>query len=155
MPLPFGVTFKEVPIHIDERGSVCELFDTRWDWHPDPLVFSYFFTIRPGFIKGWGLHKQHEDRYHVISGELEITFYDVRPESPTYQQLSQVALTEYRHRTMNIPANIWHAVRNIGNKDCLVANFPTIPYDHSNPDKYRLPLDTDEIPFSFKNSSGW
>jgi len=27
-----------------------------------------------------------------------------------------------------------------------VVNFPTIPYDHSNPDTYRLALETDELP---------
>lgn len=65
------------------------------DWHPDPLVFSYLFTIRPGFVKGWGLHK-------------------------------------HRRRLMNVPAGVWHA-------------------DH----KYRLPLNKDQIPYSFEGSRGW
>ena len=34
-----GSVFREVSTHIDERGSVVELFDSRWQWHPDPLVF--------------------------------------------------------------------------------------------------------------------
>lgn len=152
--LPHGMTFKDVTVHIDERGSVCEMFDPRWDWHKDPMVFCYYFTVRPGLMKGWGLHKRHEDRYHVISGELEMTFYDVRPESPTFKQVSQVVLSEFRHRTLNIPAHVWHACRNIGSKDCIVVNFPTIPYDHKNPDKYRLPLNTDEIPFQFQDPRG-
>jgi len=150
-----GVTFREVPIHIDERGSTCELFDPRWNWHPDPMVFSYFFTVRPGFIKGWGLHKLHEDRYHVVSGELEVTLYDVRPTSSTYKQVCQIVLSEYHHRIMNIPTNVWHAVRNIGARDCITVNFPSKPYDHMNPDKYRLPLDTSEIPFRFAEPRGW
>jgi dTDP-4-dehydrorhamnose 3,5-epimerase len=52
--LPEGVTFKEVITQVDDRGSVCEMFDPRWGWHSDPLVFAYTFTIRPGIIKGWG-----------------------------------------------------------------------------------------------------
>ena len=51
--LPQGVTFHDSPTHIDARGSVCELYDPRWGWHKDPLVFSYMFTLRPGMIKGW------------------------------------------------------------------------------------------------------
>lgn len=153
--LPDGLSFREIPLHIDERGSVCELLDPRWEWHEDPIVFSYYFTVRPGFIKGWGLHKLHEDRYHVISGELEVTLYDVRPDSSTYQQVSQVILSEYRHRIMNIPKNVWHAIRNIGLKDCIVVNFPTIQYDHSNPDKYRLPLNCADIPHKFQDPKGW
>ena len=30
--------------------------------------------------------------------------------------------------------------------DVRVVNFPSIPHDHLNPDKYRLPLGTDELP---------
>ena len=154
-PLPHGCKFHRVPTHLDDRGSVCELFDLRWNWHPDPLVFVYSFTIRPGKVKGWGLHKIHEDRYFVLSGEMEIVFYDVRPDSPTTGQISRVVLSEYDRRLMNIPAGVWHANRNLGQKDVVVVNFPTIPYDHAHPDKYRLPLDTDQIPYKFENASGW
>ncbi len=154
-PLPEGVTFKEVPTHVDDRGTVCELFDPRWAWHKDPLVFAYFFTIRPGMIKGWGMHKKHEDRYAILYGEMKVVFYDARPDSSTYGLVSTVVLSAYNRRLMNIPAGIWHANKNIGSRDVVVANFPTIPYDHENPDKYRLPLDTDQIPYTFENPRGW
>ena len=36
-----------------------------------------------------------------------------------------------------------------------MVNFPTMPYDHSSPDKYRLPLNTDKIPYKFENARGW
>jgi dTDP-4-dehydrorhamnose 3,5-epimerase len=153
--LPHGVTFRRAITHVDGRGSVCELFDPRWQWHPDPLLFVYMFTIRPGMVKGWGLHKLHEDRYFVQLGEMEVVFYDARPDSPTGGQVSHVVLSEYDRRLMNIPAGIWHANRNIGNKDVVVVNFPTRPYEHGDPDKYRLPLDTDQIPYMFENARGW
>ncbi len=154
-PLPSGVTFKELPTHIDARGSICELFDSRWDWHPDPLVYSYMFTLRPGMVKGWGMHKEHEDRYFLILGEMEVVLYDTRPDSATFGLISNVYLSEYNRRLMNIPAGIWHANHNIGQKEVVVINFPTICYDHSYPDKYRLPLDTDQIPYRFETTKGW
>ncbi|HVF69982.1 MAG TPA: dTDP-4-dehydrorhamnose 3,5-epimerase family protein [Chthoniobacterales bacterium] len=154
-PLLHGVTFRRVPLHLDDRGSVCEMFDVRWNWHPDPLVFVYCFTIRPGKVKGWGLHKEHQDRYFVLVGELEVVMYDVRPDSPTHGRIFRVVLSEFDRRLMNIPANVWHANRNIGNKDTVVVNFPTKPYDHAHPDKYRLPIDTDQIPYKFDGASGW
>jgi len=153
--VPPGVTFRRAVTHIDARGTVCELFDPRWDWHPDPLVFVYMFTLRPGMVKGWGLHKLHEDRYFVVSGEMEVVMYDVRPDSPTRNTIARVVLSEYDRRLMNIPAGIWHANHNIGTKDALVVNFPTRPYEHADPDKYRLPIDTDQIPFRFDGSHGW
>ncbi|MDA0577898.1 MAG: dTDP-4-dehydrorhamnose 3,5-epimerase family protein [Verrucomicrobia bacterium] len=153
--LPYGVTFRDAVTHIDDRGTVCELFDPRWQWHSDPLVFVYMFTLRPGHIKGWGMHKLHQDRYFVQFGEMEIVMYDDRPDSPTYKLVSKVVLSEYRRRLMNIPAGIWHANQNIGQKDVVVVNFPTIQYDHADPDKYRLPLDTAYIPYKCENRQGW
>jgi dTDP-4-dehydrorhamnose 3,5-epimerase len=153
--VPYGVTFHEVPTHVDDRGEVFEMFDLRWDWHKDPLVFAYSFTIRPGIIKGWGLHKKHEDRYLIVHGHIEVVLYDVRPNSPTNGKVFKIYLSERRRRLMNIPANVWHADRNIGDKEAFLVNFPTIPYDHADPDKYRLPLDTDQIPYEFDNPRGW
>ena len=63
-------------------------------------------------------------------------------------------LSEHRRRLLNIPAGIWHADRCIGSKDAVAINFPTQPYDHENPDKYRLPLDTDAIPYRFADPQG-
>ena len=154
-PLPDGVTFLDAPTHADARGSVVELFDPRWGWHRDPIVFVYTFTIRPGMVKGWGLHAEHEDRYFILFGEMEVVLYDERPGSPTEGLVATVVLSEHRRRLMNIPAGIWHADHNIGEKDVVVVNFPTIQYDHSNPDKYRLPLDTDRIPYRFEDAHGW
>jgi dTDP-4-dehydrorhamnose 3,5-epimerase len=153
--LPHGLRFHDSPMQIDVRGSIREMFDSRWNWHPDPIVFVYCFTVRPGMIKGWGMHKKHEDRYFVLSGEVEVILYDERPDSPTQGLVSSVVLSEYRSQLMNIPAGIWHANRNLGRKDVVIVNFPTIPYDHTNPDKYRLPLDTDRIPYRFDQPRGF
>jgi dTDP-4-dehydrorhamnose 3,5-epimerase len=153
--LTHGVQIRHLTTHADLRGSVTELFDPRWGWHPDPLVFSYFFTIRPGVAKGWNLHREHEDRYVILFGELELVFYDPRPDSPTCGKVSKVVMSENRRCLVNVPKNVWHADHNIGTKDAVVVNYPTIQYDHTNPDKYRLPLDTDLIPYKFPNAIGW
>jgi dTDP-4-dehydrorhamnose 3,5-epimerase len=154
--LPDGVTFRNAVTHVDDRGSVCELFDPRWGWTDDALVFAYFFTLRPGMVKGWGMHLEHEDRYFILHGDLEVVLYDDRPNSPTNGLVARVYLSEHQRRLMNIPPGVWHANRNVGASDLTVINFPTKPYDHEHPDKYRLPLDTDQIPYSFEESTrGW
>lgn len=150
-----GMHLRPLPTHTDARGSVTELFDHRWQWHPDPLVFVYTFTIRPGFVKGWNLHRQHEDRYAILKGEMELVLFDPRPESATAGKISRILLTEQARSLVNVPRNVWHADYNIGTTDVVVVNFPTAPYDHANPDKYRLPIDTDLIPYSFKGAKGW
>ena len=59
--VPFGSTSHPSKTHVDDRGTVTELFDTRWNWHPAPVDFAYTYTIREGRAKGWGLHREHED----------------------------------------------------------------------------------------------
>ena len=154
-PLLDGMSFYDSIRHNDDRGSVTEIYDPRWGWHPDPLVFSYIFTIRPGIVKGWGLHKLHEDRYFVVRGEMELVTYDPRPESSTCGKICKVYLSAAQPRLVNVPRNVWHADHNIGVEDVIVVNFPTIQYDHSSPDKYRLPIDTDLIPYDFGPVRGW
>ena len=153
--LTHGVTIRPLVTHIDARGSVCELFDPRWAWHADPLRTAYFFTIRPGLVKGWNLHREHEDRYAIIYGELELVLFDPRPDSPTCGEVCTIRLSGQQRCLVNVPVNVWHADHNIGSTDLLVVNFPTTPYNHANPDKYRLPLDTDLIPYSFGSAKGW
>lgn len=154
-PLPQGVTFHDAPTHCDERGTVTELFDKRWNWHPGPVDFVYSFSLRPGKVKGWGMHLKHEDRYFVLFGEMKVVMFDDRQDSPSRGLVAEVALSHYRRRLMNIPAGIWHLNWNIGQTDVVVVNFPTMPYDHANPDKYRLPLDTDKIPYRLPHLSGF
>lgn len=149
-----GVRIRPLRTQIDQRGSVFELFDPRWAWHPDPLVFVYCFTIRPGVVKGWNLHREHEDRYALIQGEMELVLYDPRPDSPTAGEVCKIALSAHHRCLVNVPRNVWHADHNVGSTDVVVVNFPTTPYDHASPDKYRLPLDTDLIPYSFGNAIG-
>jgi dTDP-4-dehydrorhamnose 3,5-epimerase len=149
-----GVRIRSLPTHTDQRGTVCELYDLRWAWHDEPLVFAYCFTIRPGIVKGWNLHREHDDRYALILGEMELVLYDPRPESSTSGELCKLILSGSQRCLVNIPRNVWHADHNIGTTDVVVVNFPTIAYDHAKPDKYRLPLDTDLIPYSFGNARG-
>lgn len=150
-----GQSTRDSVLHIDERGALAEMFDTRWNWHSDPIEFVYYFTIRPGCAKGWGLHQRHEDRYFLMCGEVELVLYDVRPESSTCGQISRIFLSQAQPKLINIPAFVWHADVNIGSEDAILVNFPTIAYDHAAPDKMRLPLDTDLIPHDFGDAKGW
>lgn len=143
------VVIQRLVTHVDDRGSVTELYDPRWEVHAAPLVFSYVCSIRPKVVKGWGLHREHDDRYCLLYGEMALLLYDVRPDSTTCGELCRIVLHERDRCLVTIPRNVWHADHNIGDRDLVFVNFPTVAYDHANPDKYRLPLDTDLIPYRF------
>lgn len=145
-PLPDGVVVRPVRTHVDSRGSVMEAYDPRWGISAADMVYAYAYTILPGRAKGWGIHREHDDRYVLLRGRLEIVFYDAREDAATFGMEARLTASEFERAVIVIPAGVWHAVRNIGENEVIVLNLPTAPYDHEHPDKYTLPLDSDEIP---------
>jgi dTDP-4-dehydrorhamnose 3,5-epimerase len=145
--LPEGCYTRELPSHPDDRGLVCELFDPRWDTLEHPFEFCYFWTMRPNVAKGWAMHKVHEDRYCLIYGEMKTVLYDGREDSKTFGQVFEIFLSDERRRMLTIARGVWHVDLNTGDGDTVIVNFPTILYNHESPDKYRLPLHTDLIPY--------
>ena len=153
--MPHGMVFQPRAVHVDDRGKLVEMFDTRNPWHPAPLVSVYHVTIRPGVVKGWALHETHEDRYALIVGAMDVVTYDIRNDSPTYGQIHRITLSEENPGVLTIPTYVWHADVNVTTSDVVLANMPTKGYDYENPNKFRLPIDTPLIPYDFKGYRGY
>jgi dTDP-4-dehydrorhamnose 3,5-epimerase len=154
-PLISGVIVREAATQIDERGEVCEIYDPRWGLSSEPLVYLYQTMIRPGVVKGWVYHEHQDDRLFTIVGHLKAVLYDRRPDSPTKGLVNEIYLSERRRRLLFIPRLVLHALQNIGTADAVFVNAPTAPYDHANPDKFRIPVNSPEIPYSFAPKLGW
>lgn len=147
--LPEGAFVRDLITHVDRRGSICELIDPRWEEIGAALTYAYFFSIRPGVIKGWALHEEKADRYALLTGEIEVVLYDPREGSSTQGLVTQLVLNDLRRQMLQIPPGVWHALHGLGTVDGTLVNFPTTPYRHDAPDKIGLPLDNDVIPFRF------
>ena len=154
-PLIAGVVIQPSTTHEDDRGTLCEIMSPYRPPHPAPLVYVYQFTIRPGKIKGWHSHHLHDDRIFISQGHVRVVLYDNRSDSPTFGSVNEIYRTEHDRTVMVIPAHVFHAHENIGSTDALFISMPTRTYNHSDPDVFRLPIDTDQIPYSFKNRRGW
>jgi dTDP-4-dehydrorhamnose 3,5-epimerase len=150
-----GVVIRSAITHADERGTLCEIYNPAWGIHPADMVYAYTFTLRPGKIKGWGVHYKRDDRIFNIQGSVKCVMYDARPDSPTYNMINEVHITDYDRGLMIIPAGVFHAHQNIGQIDAIFVSLPSNPYDHSDPDVHRLPPDTDQIPYKFSDKLGW
>jgi dTDP-4-dehydrorhamnose 3,5-epimerase len=148
----FGVAIDYRPLQEDERGELQEIFNPAWGLHPDPMVYAYFVGIRPGQVKGWVVHQLQDDRLYVIQGVFRIALFDDRPESPTYKKLNVFVMSERKRGMLIVPKGVFHALKNIGAGDAHFINLPTRAYDHGEPDKFRLPLKNDLIPFAFDDS---
>jgi dTDP-4-dehydrorhamnose 3,5-epimerase len=137
------------PLQADHRGSLLEVLDTRDDFWREPVVYAYRIAVRPGRIKGWGMHRLQTDRYLTLSGRLRVVLYDGRTTSPTYQQFAEFQFTDETPGLLLIPPGVWHADQNTGSADAVLLNLPTRAYDRDRPDKYRIDVLSGEIPFDW------
>jgi dTDP-4-dehydrorhamnose 3,5-epimerase len=144
-----GVRIREARTIPDHRGTICVAYDPRWGFSDEPMVYAYEVTVRSGAIKGWILHEGYDDRLFLAAGTVKWVMYDDRSESPTRGLVSELHFDEHHRSLLRIPRGVWHAIQNVGDVDARMINFPTAPYNYESPDKVRLPLDTESIPYSF------
>lgn len=150
-----GVTVRMATTLPDERGELCEIYNPAWGFSDAPLVYVYQVAIRPGRVKGWVVHYEQDDRLFISTGVFKIVLYDGRLDSPTHGQINVLHLGERNRGLLLIPRGVYHAMQNIGQTEAIFLNMPTRAYQHEKPDKYRLPLDTDLIPYRFDDRLGW
>jgi len=155
LKLIHGVEVREATTIADERGEICEIFNPAWGVLPEPLVYAYLTAVQPGRIKGWVYHRLQHDRLFVAKGRLKIVLHDLRDDSPTRGMTNELCLTERNRGLVVIPVLVAHAVQNVGDCEALFVNLPTRPYDHANPDKYRIAIESGAIPYDFSPRAGW
>ncbi|HEU4702006.1 MAG TPA: hypothetical protein VFS37_05940 [Conexibacter sp.] len=149
-----GVMLERLVAHHDHRGALAEVIDFSTPFWAEPVVYAYTFTVRPGRIKGWGMHKLQDDRYAVLSGSLRVVLHDGRVGSRTHGRFAEFHFTDATPGLLRIPAGVWHADQNWGESEARVVNFPTRVYDHAQPDKHRVDPHSGEIPFDFSLRDG-
>ncbi len=144
-----GVVIKEV-LHVPrDHGVITEVFRPEWDPTGEPVVHVYQSRLYPGAIGAWSCHARTIDRLFVNQGSLKAVLYDGREDSPTYRMVNEVYLGDARPAFVVIPIGVWHGLQNLGTSDALVLNLPTKAYDYKDPDHWRLPYDTPEIPYQW------
>ncbi len=144
-----GVEVKPIRPHVDQRGSLAEVINFADPFWREPIVYCYTMTVKPGRIKGWGMHLRQVDRHVLHTGEARLVLFDAREDSPTHGVLQTVHMSDEAKAAVRIPAGVWHALQNTGATVMHVTNFPTIPYDRANPDKQLLEIGSPQIPFDF------
>ncbi len=149
-----GVVVKRLTSHHDHRGSLTPLLDTRDPFWVEPVIYAYDITIRPGRIKGWGMHEMQTDRYFAGSGSVRVVLFDGRRDSPTAGVVITLQFGEHNPGLLAIPPGVWHADQNWGDSLARIVNFPTHAYNPEDPDKHRLDPHSGVIPFDWTLRDG-
>lgn len=144
-----GVRLKEIRNVPKGNGFLTEIWRREWDL--DALGVDQVFQVhlRPGGISAWHAHEITTDRLFVGDGILRIVLYDAREDSPTYGLVNEFRLGAVRPGLVIVPPKIWHGVQNIGNESGVIINLVDQAYHYENPDHWRVPMDSPDIPYRF------
>jgi dTDP-4-dehydrorhamnose 3,5-epimerase len=149
-----GVSVHEV-LHVPrDHGIITEVYRPEWDPSGLPVAQVYQSRLFPGAIGAWSCHMKTVDRLFVNQGLIKVVLYDGREDSPTHGKIMELHVGDPRPTFIVLPAGIWHGLQNIGTTDALLLNLPSRGYDYADPDHWRLPFDTPEIPYSWGVSNG-
>lgn len=132
----------------DDRGFLIELLTTR-DRLIEPIVHVYQVHARPGSLRAWIYHKKQSDRLCFTNGHFKVVLCDIREDSPTYGRINELFVGADNRLMVTISPLVAHAVQNLGTATSSFVNMPTRPYDHADPDKYRLTADPPLLGYSF------
>lgn len=149
-----GVRVERLAGYHDNRGSLVPFMDFSKPFWSEPIVHAYEFTLRPGRIKGWGMHRRQADRYFVQTGDLRIVLYDGREGSPTKGNFCQFWFAGNGWLLLYIPPGVWHATQNWGTTLGRIVNFGTARFDTADPDKARIDPHSSVIPFDWALRDG-
>lgn len=148
-----GVKTKQLKVIPDERGRLTEML--RSD---DELFIKfgqcYMTTTYPGVVKAWHYHKIQTDNFVVVNGMFKVVLFDARKDSPTRGEVNEFFLGDYNQQLLQIPPGIYHGWKCISESEGVVVNVSTETYNYDDPDEYRLPYDTDEIPYDWEIRMG-
>jgi len=148
IPISINGVVKQPLLQIEDfRGAVLHML------REDSPLFSrfgeiYFSLIHAGVIKGWKRHRLITQHFTVPMGRIRLIIYDAREQSPTHGQVSEYLLGRPdNYCLLRIPPMIWYGFQGHGQEDALVANLTDLAHDPK--ESETLPLDTQEIPFSW------
>jgi dTDP-4-dehydrorhamnose 3,5-epimerase len=144
-----GVESKQLTKNADERGFLMELLRS------DDTIFTkfgqcYVSMNYPGVVRAWHWHKKQDDFLVVVKGMIKVGLCDMREGSPTRGEANEFYLGDDNNILLKIPVGVAHGYKTISVEPSLLINFPTKAYNRDDPDEYRLPWDTDQIPFNWE-----
>lgn len=140
------VRTKKLNVLPDERGRVMEIL--RSD---DELFVQfgqiYLTTTYPQVVKAWHLHRRQTDTIATVQGMTKVVLYDGREDSPTRGEINEFFIGQHNPMLIQIPPGVYHGWKCIGREEAMVINCPSEVYRPESPDEYRLPFDSDQIPY--------
>lgn len=129
------------------RGGLREVWTHGEDWGAE-VRHIYLTTTLPGVVKAWYYHDRQIDHVTVISGAVRFALWDARGQgSRRRREPVVVEMRAENAEVLIIPNRVWHGFQTIGDEPVVLLHHNDSPYDWTNPDEEKLPIDAPEIPY--------
>ena len=144
-----GVKTKLLKVIPDERGRLMEIL------REDDEMFErfgqvYMTTNYPGVVKAWHYHQKQTDNVVCISGMIKLVLHDGRDHSPTKGETQEFFIGEHNRMLVQIPQFVYHGWKCISEKESIVINIVTQPYNYKKPDEHRREWNDPEIGYDWE-----
>ena len=150
-----GVKVKQLKTIPDDRGRLFEILRNDEKDLFDKFGQAYVTTTYPGVVKAWHYHELQEDYFTCLLGMIKLVIYDNRPASPTYRKLNEFFIGEHNLQLVVVPRLTYHGWKCISDREAMILNLVTEPYNYAKPDEHRLdPHQNDVIPYSWARKDG-
>ena len=147
------VQVKTLKVIADERGWLMEML------RKDDDLFKGFGQVYmtagyPGVVKGWHYHKKQIDNFVCVKGMLKVVLYDPREDSATFGEVDEFHIGERNQQLVQIPTLVYHGFKCTSSESALLINTVTHPYNHADPDEFRVHPHDNKIPYDWARKDG-
>lgn len=101
-----------------ENGFLLELYKDN------EKTTAYLTTVKSGSFKGYHLHRVRAARYVILKGKMLITLV-----VPGTKEKEEHILDSEKPQRLFIPKDVATGLKNIGNEEAWLINYPDPPYD--------------------------
>ena len=81
---------------------------------------------------------------------MRLAIYDARVDSPTYKEINDFIISPENPILVKIPKLVYHGFKCVSDKEAIVVNVPTMPYNYKTPDEFRLDAFDNDIPYDWR-----
>ncbi len=148
-----GVVVKPLKLLPDDRGFLMEML------RADEPAFEAFGQVyitgcKGGVAKGWHYHRLQTDHFTCVGGTALLVLYDGRDGSPTRGEVQEFILDAPPCRRadpilVKIPPLVVHGFAALDCDEARIINVPTLPYRAADPDEFRYPWNSPDIPYTW------
>jgi dTDP-4-dehydrorhamnose 3,5-epimerase len=85
---------------------------------------------------------------------MKVVLYDDQEDSETRGQINEFFVGDKNPLLISVPPLVYHGFKAVGDETAYFLSVPTLAYNYKEPDEFRLPPDTDKIPYDWLLTPG-